>query len=242
MTLDENRLEGNRGPRIQSIPSPVTQLRLWWCDLRPSADALQAFEATLSAAERARAHRFGHVRLRERYSMGRGMLRPILGTALGSSATSIAIVRGERGRPQLAGEPALDFNVTHTEEVAMIATARGVRVGVDVERLDRQINTAGIARKFLTDDERANLAALDAEDARRRVLTLWTCKEAMSKATGDALSAPFAAISVDIAEGRRLERGSGKYAPGQWSLYPAAAPADYVATVAVWDNARHTVS
>ena len=242
MTLDENRLEGNRGPRIQSIPSPIAQVQLWWCDLRPSADALQAFEATLSDAERARAHRFGHVRLRERYIMGRGMLRQILGTALGSSAPSIVIVRGERGRPQLAGQPALDFNVTHTHEVAMIATARGVRVGVDVERLDRQVNTAGIARKFLADDERANLATLDAEDARRRVLTLWTCKEAMSKATGDALSAPFAAMSVDIAEGPRLERGSGKYAPEQWSLYRAAAPADYVATVALWDNARHTVS
>ena len=64
----------------------------------------------------------------------------------------------------------------------------------------------------------------------------------MSKATGDALSAPFAAISVDIAEGPRLERGSGKYAPEHWSLHRAGVPADYVATVALWDNARYAAS
>jgi 4'-phosphopantetheinyl transferase len=238
LTLDENRLEGNRGPRLQSIASPVAKVELWWCDLRPSADALQAFEATLSEGERTRARRFGTLALRERYIMGRGMLREILGEALSASPASIAIVRGERGRPQLAGEPVLDFNVTHTHYVAMIAMARGVRVGVDVERLDRQINTAGIARKFLTDSERANLAAVDTDDARRRsVLSLWTCKEAMSKATGDALSAPFAAISVALPRGPRLERGPGKYAPERWSLYHAAAPADYVATVALWDSA-----
>jgi 4'-phosphopantetheinyl transferase len=236
LTLDENALDGNRMLRIQPLPSPTASVKLWWCDLRPSQAALEAFEPTLSNAERARMSRFGNRVLRERYVMGRGMLREILGNELHTTAASIEIVRGLRGRPRLAGETSLDFNVTHTQQIAVIAIVRDVRVGVDVERLDRQINTTGIARKFLTERERVALATLEEEQVRRRVLTLWTCKEAMSKATGDALSAPFGAISVDLKEHPTLECGPGRYSPAAWSLHFAATPAEYVTTVALWDT------
>ena len=65
----------------------------------------------------------------------------------------------------------------------------GARVGVDVEHAGRAVNADGLARKFLCERERAALAPLDADARRGRFLRLWTCKEAMSKATGDALSA-----------------------------------------------------
>jgi 4'-phosphopantetheinyl transferase len=107
-------------------------------------------------------------------------------------------------------------------------------VGVDVELAARAINTDGLARRCLTAAERQGLSALDADAARRRVLRLWTCKEAMSKATGDALSAPFASIDVDLRDGPRLRGGPGKYRPGAWSLHPARVPDDYIATIALW--------
>ena len=72
------------------------------------------------------------------------------------------------------------------------------------------------------------------ETARRRVLELWTCKEAMSKATGDALAAPFGEIDVDVQAHRTLRSGPAPYEPAQWQLHPAAVPPDYFATVAVW--------
>ena len=78
------------------------------------------------------------------------------------------------------------------------------------------------------------MAAFDGDTARRRVLTLWTCKEAMSKATGDALSAPFASLDVRLDGAPRLAAGPGPYRPQHWSLHHAATPAGYVATVALW--------
>ena len=83
------------------------------------------------------------------------------------------------------------------------------------------INVAGIARKFLTANERSELAGQD-DRCDGASLTLWTCKEAMSKATGDALSAPFASIDIDC--GNR----DGAQRPGctarSWSLHAAAVP------------------
>ena len=188
----------------------------------------------LSSPERERADRFGHPALRDRYVLGRGALRTILGELLGVPPAEVPIVRGAHGRPQLS-DGGLDFNVSHTGTTAIVAVLRGRRVGVDLEARARTINAPGIARKFLSAGERSRLPKDDPEAVRRHVLKLWTCKEAMSKATGDALSAPFAAIDVDLSDPLRVVAGPGAYAPRGWSLHSANAGPEHLATVALWD-------
>ena len=237
MSLEEKRASGNPAPEssgIERLASPLPHVGVWWCSLEPLAARLDAFERALSTAERARAARFGTPQLRDRYVMGRGSLRSILAGELGTDPAAVDIVRGIRGRPQLAGIPALDFNVSHTDGIAIVGIVRRGRIGVDVERLDRTINVEGIARKFMTTNERAAIAVQDADAGRRHLLTLWTCKEAMSKATGDALAAPFGSIDVALGAWRALRSGPSPYHPDHWSLHAAAVPPDYVATIAIW--------
>jgi 4'-phosphopantetheinyl transferase len=238
LSLDENGPSGNAQaqemPRIAPLASPAAGVMLWWCELRASRSQLRHCEDLLSDAERARAARYGIEALRDRYVIGRASLRRVLGAALGIAPARVPIVRGDRGRPRLTGNTALDFNISHTGEVALLGTVHDARLGVDVERADRQINVAGIARKFLTDNERAAIAPLAADPARRAVLTLWTCKEALSKATGDALSAPFASLDVDLRAGRTLRDGPDAYRPERWSLQAVGVPDDYIATIAIW--------
>jgi len=238
VSLDENRAGGNvtdaRWPRVEALPSPAHGTRLWWCTLRATREQIDRWKSVLSPAERTRAMRFGTPLLRDRYVIGRTALRTVLGQVLDVAPTDVPIVRGVRGRPQLAGDVPFDFNVSHTGERALIGFTGSGRVGVDVERRDRTINVSGIGRKFLTDAERAGIAPMNPDAARLAVLTLWTCKEAMSKATGDALSAPFAAIDVDLRNGRVLRSGPGQYRPGDWSLHAASVPGDHIATVALW--------
>jgi 4'-phosphopantetheinyl transferase len=235
LSLDENRRAGNAGPalRIRALPPPAAGVAAWWCGLAAPRSAVEACIGWLSVGERALAARFGQARLRDRYVVGRASLRHVLGDTLGLPPASVPIVRGPRGRPRLVLESTLDFNVSHTGDVALLCVSRDARVGVDVERLDRQINVAGIARKFLSKNERESLAALAPDAARRTVLALWTCKEAMSKATGDALAAPFAALDVDL-HGPTLRDGPGDYRPERWKLHAATVPTGYVATVAMW--------
>ena len=238
MSLDENRRAGNAAPslHIRELPPPVAGVAAWWCELAASAPDTEACFAWLSDGERARAARFGQPHLRDRYVVGRASLRRVLGETLALPPASVPIVRGPRGRPRLDMESTLDFNVSHTGDVAVIAIAWDARVGVDVERLDRTVNVAGIARKFLAPAEQSLLERLDADAARRTLLALWTCKEAMSKATGDALSAPFAALHVDLGGAPTLVAGSGVYAPDRWTLHRTSVPPEYVATVALWGD------
>jgi 4'-phosphopantetheinyl transferase len=151
----------------------------------------------------------------------------------------VAIRRGVRGRPELADTGrGIDFNVSHTQDVALIVIARdvpaGLRVGVDVERADRAVGADRLARKFLTAREQATLAGREPEERRRLFLRYWTCKEAMSKATGDGLIAPFRQLDVELGGGPRLLAGPPPYLPPRWSLHPVDVPAGWFATVALW--------
>lgn len=237
VSLDEPVGSGNHAYPI-ALPSPCADVAIWMSELARAPGEIRALGATLSPSERARAARFGRPELRDRYIVGRAMLRILLATRLGRTPAEVEIRAGVRGRPYAADAGVLDFNVSHTDGVALFGLTEGRRIGVDVEHGERQLNVDGIARKFMTGDEQAALADLAPEPRRRALLRLWTGKEAMSKATGDALSAPFRRISITAGEGEmRLIAGPPPYTPGAWQLHPIAMPGGYLATVALWHGA-----
>ena len=140
-------------------------------------------------------------------------------------------------RPGLAGDRSgIDFNVSHTRDVALIGIAHTRRIGVDVERADRDVRADGLARKFLTSAEQATLAPLPEAERRARFLRYWTCKEAMSKATGDGLSAPMRRLEVRLTDGIELTRGPAPYEPARWRLHAVDVPDGYLATLALWSS------
>ena len=110
----------------------------------------------------------------------------------------------------------------------------GMRIAVDVEHSQRRVNDDGLSRKFLSEREREALAPLAAEARRRGFLRLWTCKEAMSKATGDALAAPFRQLDVSRNGGLALVAGPPPYHPADWTLHALDMPDEFLATVALW--------
>ena len=233
VSLDEPADLGNRSEPIELQP-PCAGVAIWMCGLTRSDGETRDLAALLSPAEHARAARFGRAELRDHYIVGRATLRILLGSRLGRAPGEVELRRGTRGRPYVEGSETLDFNVSHTDGVAIFGFANHGRIGVDVEHGERKLNIEGIARKFMTDDEQSALARLAPDGRRRALLRLWTCKEAMSKATGDAMSAPFRRISIDIRRELRLVAGPPPYTPGAWRLLPIAIVGGYLATVALW--------
>jgi len=225
--------------RPRELPPVAPGIALWWCALERAPAEIASLANWLSAAESARAARFGSDRLRDRWIAGRASLRLLLGKALGVPPAEVPIRRGARGRPELAATGAeIDFNVSHTHDVALIGIARaapaGQRIGVDIERADRDVGFDRLSRKFLSDREQASLAHLGSDERRRRFLRYWTCKEAMSKATGDGLVAPFRRLDVELLDAPRLVDGPPPYLPERWSLHSGDVPAGWLATVAIW--------
>jgi 4'-phosphopantetheinyl transferase len=206
---------------------------MWWCDLARSRAEIDALNASLAHDEHVRAARFGRPDLRDRYVVGRAMLRLVLSRELDMKPDAVPICHGARGRPFVEGSAGLDFNVSHTDGKALIGIAHGRRIGVDLESDTRIANAERLARRVLTAEERRALEGVAGDDHRRAFLRHWTCKEALSKATGDGLSAPFGRISVTIAPILRLTAGPEPYRPDAWELVAVAVPTGYLGTVAL---------
>jgi 4'-phosphopantetheinyl transferase len=226
-------------PAVTRLPQPLPGVELWWCDLDRRAVDAAALSALLSDTERERAARFGTARLRDRWIAGRATLRELLAAALGTTARDVPLRRGRRGRPEIAIDCAADFNVSHTRGVAAFAIGggvdSGVRIGIDIERHDRNLGFDRLARRVLTPRERQSLATLDTDARRLRFLRAWTYKEAMSKATGDGLIAPFAKLELDLDGGPRLLAGPLPYDPDRWRLVAPDVPA-YFCAIALWSS------
>ncbi len=227
------------------VPLPVifsSTIALWWCDLDLRRAGITAWLPWLSAGEKLRAARFGSELLRQRYVAGRTALRWILAQRLGLESAAVPLQVARHGRPQLSGPHRSDFNVSHTGGFALIALleqgSRPRRIGIDLERADRKPNVDRLSRKVLADTERKSLEVDSGAERNRRFLRYWTCKEAMSKATGDGLRAPFAALEVRLDEAPRLIDGPPPYLPSDWELHVPAVPAGYLAAVAKWTPPR----
>jgi 4'-phosphopantetheinyl transferase len=233
VSVDDLAVAGNVVAR--ALPSPADGVHAWWRELADAHEVDPAMAALLSDAERTRAARFGTPLLRARYVTGRATLRLLLGRWLGIDSARVPIARGHRGRPFVDTGGAPDFNVSHTRDAAVIALSTTRIVGVDLERVDRAVDAARLARKFLAQSEREAMAALDSDAARRRFLRLWTCKEAMSKATGDGLAAPMGRLAVAATnDGWRLRDGPPPYVESDWSLVEIDVPPTHMATAALW--------
>jgi phosphopantetheinyl transferase len=242
VSVSDSDYPGNEAAGPRTLPSPAAGVALWWCPLVTDDETVRELANCLSAEERARVARFGKPILARRYTIGRAALRFVLAARLDVAPHAVLIERDRRGRPRLPDTPSLDFNVTHTEDAAMfgLVEARGVRIGVDLERASRNVNATGLARRVCTSREREALAALDELARRLAFLRLWTCKEAMSKATGDALAAPFRHIDVAREPDLALVAGPPPYTPREWTLHSIQVPDEFIGTVALWstDSAR----
>jgi 4'-phosphopantetheinyl transferase len=166
----------------------------------------------LSRDEIARAERFHFARDRRRFVAARTLLRQIAGNYLSSDPADLRFVYGATGKPALAQpESPLRFNLSHSGEIALFAFAMGCELGVDVE-LERELPEAeGIAERYFSPAERAELRRLAPEERPSAFFRCWTRKEAFIKATGDGLSLPLDAFDVTAGPGKpaRLLRVEG---------------------------------
>ena len=176
----------NRVARVDVVAVRLTE------QVRP-ADA-----GLLSADERERAARFRFERDRGRYVSGRAALRLLLAARLACDPQELDFAYGPEGKPFLAGTR-LQFNASHSADVALFAFAEGVRaIGVDIELPRPGFGGLDIARRFFAPGEVQRLLALPAAAQDGAFLRCWTRKEALLKAHGGGLSLPLHDFEVSL--------------------------------------------
>jgi 4'-phosphopantetheinyl transferase len=198
----------------------------------------------LSADERARGGRFHFERDRRRFVNARGLLRALLGRYLDVDPARLLFGYGPRGKPFLAARGELRFNVSHSSGLALLAFARGLELGVDVERERPLPESEDIASRYFSAREGAELRGLRVEERGAAFFRCWTRKEAFIKATGDGLSRPLDEFDVTLAPGEpaRLLRVLGEpEAAGRFRLEDLRPAPGFAGALAVEGEAKRVV-
>jgi 4'-phosphopantetheinyl transferase len=210
-------------------------------------DAEQAERAAVLAPdERDRAARFHFERDRRRWTAARGAVRAVLAGYAGVPATSLAFRVGAHGKPALdgpAGRKGLDFNLSHSGDLALCAVTRGRAVGVDVEAVRPDFATGEVARRFFAPAEVAALEALPPGDRVEAFFACWSRKEAYIKARGSGIALGLDRFAVSLAPGRPaalLTTQDEPAAAARWRLV-ALAPGEGYAGALVTDGPARLV-
>jgi 4'-phosphopantetheinyl transferase len=210
-------------------------VHVWQIPLDYDATAMSRLAVLLSTDERTRAQRFRFERDARRFVAARGAIRAILAEYLEMAPTSFAFTYAERGKPALAGGE-LEFNVSHSGEIAMIAVYRGGRVGVDVEAMRPLHDLDALAVRSFAPLELAVLRSLPSAERELAFYRCWTRKEAFIKATGEGLTRALDTFVVTLAPGEPARFLDIDDDPGQlaaWSLHELPTPAGYVGALVV---------
>ena len=163
-----------------------------------AGDALVYCREVMSDDEYQRCDRFLFERNQRQFAITRSLLRDTLSRYVPEIAPrDWRFRRNGHGRPAIVNEMgrALDFNLTHTKDRAVLAVSRSSFVGVDVEWRGRKVESVDLAHRFFAAQEAAELP-VEPGERDRRFFMLWTLKEAYVKALGRGLSIPLDSFCI----------------------------------------------
>ncbi len=158
---------------------------LWRITLDGPASRLRQLTASLDPDEQ---RQWKRLRVgADRWAAARGARRELLAYYLGLPAETLRFEYGKRGKPRLAGEPALHFNVAARQGLALLAVSADREEGVDLEHERGAGDVTEIAQQFLSPLDQAAIAAAASEARSQAFIAAWARHEARRKARGLAL-------------------------------------------------------
>ena len=236
-------------PAVEAAPTPpmihleANKVHVWARSLDVPAPVCALFERMLSAGERERAARFRFAEHRDRYIVAHGWMRRVLSAYLGIPPTQIEFSFGARGKPALSDlgrSSDLQFNLAHSEGMALLAITDQTPVGIDLERLRPLQDADDLVARFFSPHEIHRFSSLRHEQKTTAFFNLWTRKEAWLKATGEGIAHLLGQVEVSFVPGEsaRLVKLPEGFAPlSSWSIFELTPAPGFAAACVVASGA-----
>ena len=218
------------------------EVHIWKCFLRTSMATLDASFELLSNGELERASRFRSDVTRLKFVLTRAALRSLLSSYLNILPRDVSFRYSEYGKPHLDGTLDLHFNLSHTEDLALIAFARKHEIGIDVERIQPELDSRSLMRRFFWAEGQQPLDCLSREELTLRFFQCWTRNEAFVKARGENLtfsSELFRTLSKGDGFGAVLVAEDSPVENRTWTLQNLPIGSEYAAALAVQSRSKN---
>ena len=176
-----------------------TEIHLWQICLN-QFPPIQLF-SWLDPIEKQRAQQLKSETLYRRYVIAHAAMRDILSKYLGSTPASINLIQPPNQKPSIdsaQNQIDLEFNLSHSHEIAILALSRSLVIGVDIEHIRNIPDIAQLAKRFFTLSEYEILLGSPADKQLSLFFKIWTTKEAFLKAKGLGISHHLDQFSVKL--------------------------------------------
>ncbi|MDJ0598035.1 MAG: 4'-phosphopantetheinyl transferase superfamily protein [Crocosphaera sp.] len=187
----------------QNLTINPQEVHIWKTNLeRSSIDIKNGFEI-LNEDEKNKAQNFRFEKHQKRFTIARSSLRHILSFYLSIPPQKIEFNYNAYGKPYLLekiNKIHLQFNVSHSENIAIYAITCYHSIGVDVEYIRPMSEADSLAKRFFCQKEFEQISKLSSEEKNGEFFKFWTAKEAYLKAIGKGLTGGLETVEISTDE------------------------------------------
>lgn len=194
---------------VVSISS--NEIHLWHVNDQEINDEklLAYYHSILSDEERYQCSRLHFSKHRHQYLVAKALVRNVLSLYVKDIQPEEWVFgKNQYGRPYIKNisyGSVLNFNLSHTAEMVILAISLESNIGVDVEDVRRNVDILKLAENFFSLSEFNQLNDLPKAKQGDRFFDLWTLKEAYIKACGMGLSIPLNQFCYSFPESCRVD-------------------------------------
>jgi 4'-phosphopantetheinyl transferase len=248
-----NWITSHTFPQLQ-----YSEIHVWCLSVSNFATNLNQYWQILNHTEQQQAQKFIQTKHQERFIIIHGILRQLLANYLTIEPTKINFTNNEFGKPYLSSigeeitistlsssrnpcehEGYIHFNISHSEDVALLAFSKNLIIGIDVEFKRKNIDAIEIAKRFFTAKEADTIINTSSLELQLECFfNYWTYKEAFVKAIGQGLNYPLNKFEIDI-ENLNIHIDDPKYNSINWSLAKIDPNPNYSAAIAIAGDSRN---
>jgi 4'-phosphopantetheinyl transferase len=171
----------------------------------------------LNEEEKIRANKYRIEQKRKTYIFTKALLKTLL-PYYAQKDSSKFICKNTYGKPYIKKSD-LYFNISHTQDMSIIAFSKQHEIGIDVESMHYDSNIMDISTKYFTKREKHWIDNLPKNKQKEGFLYCWVRKEAYIKALGLGLSLPLDSFHV-LCENQHLMSNKCFHIHHQWYLHP----------------------
>lgn len=225
----------------QNLRINAQNIHVWKTYLEQSAINIKDSFKILNEEEKNKAQRFRLEKHQQRFIIARSSLKRILSLYLSIPPQKIDFQYNTYGKPQLLeniNKINLQFNISHSENIAIYGITCQNLIGVDIEYMRPMSEAENLAKRFFTQKEFVAMSKLSSAEKNREFFKLWTGKEAYLKAIGKGISGGLDKVEISSHEPRKFIR-LPESNQTNYNLFYLTPEHNYLAAIAI-ENKQQT--
>jgi 4'-phosphopantetheinyl transferase len=211
------------------------ECHIWAINLDQGGECVRRLTRYLSPTEARKASQFYGEIDQHRYTVGRSLLKILLGIYTGVEPDKLELQTRKAGKPYLPNID-LQFSKTASGSFGLIAITLEINVGVDIEKIKKLDEAAQLIKSAFSNSEHLAFQKMPPSKRSRAFFRGWTRKEAIVKALGTGLGIAPDQFTVSLDPSPAYEfniPGIPAELPANWTLRSWSPAADYQAAIAI---------